>query len=233
MSTGGLRRHHAHQQPRALVRERRAAAWRLCLRVDALQRLESRRRPRSSGVARPAQSPSHKRTGPMRSVQCTTGTLVVARATGPGEAFRHQGVRRGARAAAQALDAPQEPLQVLRRAAARSASTPSGARGAHASRCVPCTVHHSAPVALCAYHRFFYSQRPAFDEVQLLSECPPLLRAEVMEYITSRTLGQSRLLSRLDPDFRCDLFPCAHRHQTTEQKATATSPQPRAAFGSE
>ena len=57
------------------------------------------------------------------------------------------------------------------------------------------------------HFKYYHSRTPAFNEVDLLSECPPLLRAEVEMHITKNTLGKVPLMARLDPDFQSEIFP--------------------------
>ena len=58
------------------------------------------------------------------------------------------------------------------------------------------------------HFKYYYSQRPAFDELELLSECPPALRASIQREILSGTLGRLSLFSHhLDPDFQLEIFP--------------------------
>ena len=58
------------------------------------------------------------------------------------------------------------------------------------------------------HFKYYYSRRPAFDELQLLSECPPALRADVEKYVLKGTLGQLTLFSQnMDPEFQSQVFP--------------------------
>jgi hypothetical protein len=58
------------------------------------------------------------------------------------------------------------------------------------------------------HFKYYYSRRPAFDEVELLSECPPALRADVERFVLQGTLGQLALFSQhLDPEFMSEIFP--------------------------
>jgi hypothetical protein len=58
------------------------------------------------------------------------------------------------------------------------------------------------------HFKYFYTRQTVFDEVQLLEDCPPALRAEVTQFILSNTLGKLPLFAgRIDPEFQGELFP--------------------------
>lgn len=58
------------------------------------------------------------------------------------------------------------------------------------------------------HFKYYYSRRPAFDEIALLNECPPSLRADVQRFILQGTLGKLPLFSQhLDPEFMSEVFP--------------------------
>ena len=46
-----------------------------------------------------------------------------------------------------------------------------------------------------------------FDETDILTQLNPQLHAEVVNYILNDSLGQLPLFSKLNPDFKLELFP--------------------------
>ena len=58
------------------------------------------------------------------------------------------------------------------------------------------------------HFKYYYSRRPAFDESELLMECPPALRADVEKFVLKGTLGKLPLFANMmDPEFQSEIFP--------------------------
>jgi|EP00966_Prymnesium_polylepis_P042398 hypothetical protein len=57
------------------------------------------------------------------------------------------------------------------------------------------------------HFQYFYTQRPPFDEIQLLNDCPPALRLEITHFLLAETLAKVALFKGLDHEFLGEIFP--------------------------
>ena len=58
------------------------------------------------------------------------------------------------------------------------------------------------------HYSFYYTRRPAFDELALLEGLSPSLRAAVTKYVLNETLGRLPIFTgSLDPEFQMQVFP--------------------------
>ena len=58
------------------------------------------------------------------------------------------------------------------------------------------------------HYAFYYTQRAAFDEMELLEGLSPSLRSEVTRFVLKETLGKLPLFTQqLDPEFQLEVFP--------------------------
>ena len=63
-------------------------------------------------------------------------------------------------------------------------------------------------VRIRKHAQFYYQKNAAFDEVELIQELPPSLRAEVTRFVLRETLGRLPLFTELlDTDFQLEVFP--------------------------
>ena len=71
----------------------------------------------------------------------------------------------------------------------------SGPRRSCAHRARLCTNPHAqlpraTALKVRKHFKYYYSQRPPFDEVELLNDCPPALRSEVTQFVLRETLAK-------------------------------------------
>ena len=57
------------------------------------------------------------------------------------------------------------------------------------------------------HFQYFYTQRPPFDEIQLLNDCPAALRLEITHFLLAETLAKVALFKGLDHEFLGEIFP--------------------------
>ena len=72
------------------------------------------------------------------------------------------------------------------------------------SRCLPRPLIRR----LRKHFKYFYTRQPVFDELQLLSDCPPALQSEITRFILSEKLGKLPLFTHvIDPEFQVSAVP--------------------------
>jgi hypothetical protein len=65
------------------------------------------------------------------------------------------------------------------------------------------------------HYSFYYTRRPAFDEIELLEGLSPSLRSEVTGFVLKETLGRLPLFAHeLDPSFQMEVLPHPSRRAT-------------------
>ena len=82
------------------------------------------------------------------------------------------------------------------------------------------------------HYAFYYTQRAAFDEIELLDGLSPSLRSEVTRFVLRETLGKLPLFTQqLDPEFQLEVFPSS-RSATPRARPSSSAASPRATSSS-